>query len=265
MSDLIAKDLLGLLEQRHSNDLFVPECKDGPTHMVSHSRLDAWVMRKSWNKPAVYGYEIKVSRSDFLQDDKWPNYLPMCNEFYFVCPSGLIDPREIPDGAGLLWAARTGTRLYRKLKAPYRDVEIPESVFRYVLMCRTTITSDAGDEDMHAFWDRWLDQRRLDWEFGHRVGKAIKERIAQEITAVRYDNQRLQQQVKNCEALSKILVQLGFEPDRHTWEHIIRRAAVDVTSVLPTGLIGDLDKSVEALSQARESLAQLDGSETGGK
>ena len=86
MADLTAKDILRLIESRHSGDLVVAECKDGPTHYARHRRLDAWVMRKSWSKPALYGYEIKVSRQDFLKDDKWPDYLPMCNELYFVCP-----------------------------------------------------------------------------------------------------------------------------------------------------------------------------------
>ncbi|WP_208112793.1 MmcB family DNA repair protein [Aureibacillus halotolerans] len=42
-------------------------------------------------------YEIKVSRSDFLRDDKWPAYKNQCHRFFFVCPKDLIKPEELPD------------------------------------------------------------------------------------------------------------------------------------------------------------------------
>ena len=57
-----ASDIIKLLEQRHSKDLFVPECKDGPTGSHGmHVRLDAWVMPKSWANPALRGYEVKIT------------------------------------------------------------------------------------------------------------------------------------------------------------------------------------------------------------
>src|SRR5690242_5105664 len=105
-----------LLAAKHAEDVLVPECKDGPTQGGSHRRMDAWVMSKSWANPCVTGYEIKVSRSDFLGDEKWRTYLPLCNEFYFVAPSGIIEPDELPPEAGLLCVSSTGTVLFRKKK-----------------------------------------------------------------------------------------------------------------------------------------------------
>lgn len=79
-----AKNILRLLEAKHSKDLLIPECKDGPTQSVSeHLRMDAWVMNRSWAHPCYTAYEIKVTRSDFLNDRKWRGYLPYCNEFFF--------------------------------------------------------------------------------------------------------------------------------------------------------------------------------------
>src|SRR5690606_37137616 len=143
------------------------ECKDGPTHGAEHRRLDGWAMAKSWAHPTVTGYEVKVSRSDFLQDTKWPDYLPMCNELYFVCPTGLIQPPEVPAEVGLLWASKTGTKLYTKKKAQYRDVKIPEEVFRYVLMCRAKITDEHPSfGSTREYWERWLEDQQTDWQFG---------------------------------------------------------------------------------------------------
>jgi len=92
----IARELLDLLLVKHAQDVCVPECKNGPTWTAKHLRLDLWAMKKSWSNPYTYGYEIKASRSDFLQDEKWLNYLPYCNYFSFVCLPGLIEPEELP-------------------------------------------------------------------------------------------------------------------------------------------------------------------------
>lgn len=56
--NLAASEILKLLAIKHSGDVFVPECKDGPTHYVSHSRLDAWVMARSWSKPQNAGVVV---------------------------------------------------------------------------------------------------------------------------------------------------------------------------------------------------------------
>lgn len=42
-----ASDVVSLIAARHTNDVFVPECKDGPTWGGGAMRLDAWAMRKS--------------------------------------------------------------------------------------------------------------------------------------------------------------------------------------------------------------------------
>ena len=83
--------ILDKLKAKHTDDVFVAECKNGPTHTASHRRLDAWVMKKSWSPITMLGYEIKQSRSDFLQDNKWQAYLPCCHQLYFVCPKGYWD------------------------------------------------------------------------------------------------------------------------------------------------------------------------------
>ena len=80
---VLARQIVDLLDVRHGRDVFVPECKGGPTWGGGHRRLDAWAMRRSYTKPCVWGYEIKISRSDFFADEKWPGYLPFCNQFYF--------------------------------------------------------------------------------------------------------------------------------------------------------------------------------------
>jgi hypothetical protein len=65
-------------------------------------RVDLFTIKASW-KPLPTVYEIKTSRADFKRDGKWTHYLPYCSRFYFACPVGLIDPKEIEDKrAGLV-------------------------------------------------------------------------------------------------------------------------------------------------------------------
>jgi hypothetical protein len=110
--------ILKLLLEKHHKDLCIPECKTGSTWFSNKLfKLDLWVMRRSWSRPNTYGYEIKVNRSDFINDDKWNNYLKYCSDFYFVTYPGIIEVNEIPEEVGLLVTSVNGKRLYTKKKA----------------------------------------------------------------------------------------------------------------------------------------------------
>lgn len=135
-----AKTILQALKNRHWQDVFVPECKTGPTWYNPDLRiLDVWVMKRSWVHFGVIGYEIKVCKSDFKSDNKWREYLPYCHQFYFICPWGLIQPEEIDGDAGLCWVSKNGQRIYTKKKVVQRDIDIHPGVLLYILMSRTVV------------------------------------------------------------------------------------------------------------------------------
>lgn len=54
--------------------------------------------------------EVKVSRSDFLADKKKPHRVQggLGNWRYYMCPEGMIQPDELPEGWGLLWVNSRG-------------------------------------------------------------------------------------------------------------------------------------------------------------
>lgn len=205
----IAKELVDLLASRHSKDVFIPECKDGPTHYTSHVRMDAWAMNKSWAHPVVSAYEVKVSRADFLKDNKWPAYLPLCNQFYFVAPVGLIDVSELPAEAGLLTASGKGdgARLLTKKKAPHRDITIPEEVYRYILMCRVTTApeNEFNRMDNAEYWRQWLREKGEKQKLGRRVSQ----RIAQRASEIEAENYRLKRENEAYADLEKWLEAMG--------------------------------------------------------
>ena len=177
-----ARDIVSMLAERHKEDVFVPECKSGPTQGSEHLRLDAWAMAKSWAHPCFDGYEVKISRSDWLRDAKVHLYLPLCNRLWLVCPSGLIDPAEVPMEIGVLWAPKSGgTRLVTKRKATYRQIEPPVDLLLYVLMCRSTIGHEyqrAKTRDERAeLWRNYLAGRAELKNIGLSASRKMQDEI----------------------------------------------------------------------------------------
>ncbi len=59
------------------------------------------------NKGEIAIIEIKLSVADFRGDEKWPDYLPHCDRFYFAVAEAF--PHElIPQTTGLIVADRFG-------------------------------------------------------------------------------------------------------------------------------------------------------------
>ncbi len=212
---MTATQIQRMLADRHKDDVYVSECKDGATWDREHVRLDGWAMEKSWRHPRMIGYEIKVSRSDFLQDKKWPEYLPLCNELYFVCPAKLIQPEELPEHVGLIWA---GGRLVTKRKAAHRQVTDPSKLFKYVLMCRSRIgpevsSGDSRDEKL-AVWRRWLAEKRESRELGYQVKREIREMIR----AVKNENDSLKRENERLALVKAELKKLELSEHTRSWE-----------------------------------------------
>lgn len=254
-----AREVIALLAERHKADVFVPECKDGPTWAANHFRLDAWAMARSWSNPVVSGYEVKVSRSDFLRDDKWQAYLACCNQLYFVCPHGLIKPEEVSEQVGLIYIATTGTRLFVKKKAHYRDVEIPEPVWRYIVMNRAQIVHGAAlvngrpsggqtREDRMAYWREWLAEKEQAQGLGYRVSEAVRSHVE----AVEEENRRLNLLHARYDRMRETLVSLGFDPEK---ERINDQRLRERLEQLQKIVTPDRIKRVRAVAQEMEKAA----------
>jgi len=236
--------ILDKLKAKHTDDVFVAECKNGPTHTASHRRLDAWVMKKSWSPITMLGYEIKQSRSDFLQDNKWQAYLPCCHQLYFVCPKGIIQPEELPQDVGLLWAGE-GERLFTKRKAPYRAIELPAELLVYVLMCRTQVTRECvSQKEYRDYWVDWLKQKNEDRELGYHVKQAIRNRVhTAEVSVI--------EATRKVDAYSHLREELkkhGVDPD-NTWSiHNFERELGDMLS----GGLQKLNRNLATLERTME-------------
>lgn len=243
-----ASTILTAIGNRHTKDLFVPECKDGPTWGGPHLRLDAWAIRRSWTKPQMTGYEIKVSRADWLNDDKSHLYLSLCNVMWLVSPSGVILPEEVPVGVGLLYISKTGSRLFTKKKAPYREVEFPETLIRYILHSRVRTTNlrysnyDSREDRLR----RWLARDKEKKELGVDVTSAIRERV----TKIEIENHRLLKAVEKYEKLKEWLDINDFNILDYRLEDAIRDAAKGVSE----HQVREVERAISALEAARDTL-----------
>lgn len=263
MAEITAREILGLLAIRHSGDVFVPECKDGPTQYVrGHSRLDAWTMPRSWAHPACTGYEIKVSRSDFLGDNKWQAYLSLCNLLYFVAPAGVIEKDEVPEGCGLLCVSKNGRMLRVAKKAPHRDVEIPEDLWRYILMCRANITApnmNGGGVPKAVYWRNWLREKVEKRELGREVSRGLQETFRTRVTKVEAEQKVIEVQMRPLNDAKEILDSIGITlyswQDRKSLRETLLKKFY---ATIPSALHYHVERAARELASFRDTLEKFD-------
>lgn len=90
---------------------------------VRGGQLDVAAMRLSWSRPLITGYEVKISRADFLSDvrgEKWRKYLACVERLYFAVPNYMVEPSEVPPECGLVYRGSKSWRWHRK--APARSL-----------------------------------------------------------------------------------------------------------------------------------------------
>lgn len=248
-----ASDISKAIQASHTKDVVVTECKDGPTWTAEHARMDVWVMARSWSRPRITGYEIKVSKSDFRNDKKWPHYLPLCNEFYFVCPKGLITPEELPAEAGLIYCL--GQRLREVKKAAWRDIEIPESLCRYLLICRTRIVPphyyDAPDK--LEVWREWLKKRKDGAELGYQVSRGVRDYMSK----MEVECERLRAENRNFADIRELAKKLDI-PVHGVWNLEQRMKAAK--QIIPEKFCQKLEELKAAICQMQFQIEQCNGS-----
>jgi Uncharacterized protein conserved in bacteria len=123
---------------REHKRLFFAHVKDGSGYTRQQRILDGFAVQdRQFLNPVTIGYEVKISRGDFLRDDKWQEYLPVCTTFYFVCPPQIIDNDDLPDGIGLMYCNDEG-RLSLQKRAKRRELDQARlfEVFKYLVYNR---------------------------------------------------------------------------------------------------------------------------------
>lgn len=242
------------LSKKHYDDFFLTEVKNGPTHTASELLImDALAIKKSWANPCITGYEVKVSRSDFLRDEKWPAYKDQCHRFSFVCPKDLIRPEELPEDVGLIWYNPEKLSLYTRRKAVYRDVEMNAEMFYYIIMNRL-------ENERHPFFS---DQRELIEEFiadkgaRYKLAHGYKHKLArqtEEADKRAKDAEReLQKHIDKAEKFDKMVEIMKANGVRYhpwSWED-------DLSETLKSGLSPQIEKCFERIESEFERVKEF--------
>ena len=98
--------------------------------------LDGMAFTQEYANMRSIGYEIKVSRADFLQDKKWPDYLPVCNSFYFVSSPEIIRPSDLPPDIGLYWVENDSLALVKRAGRRIVQPEDLQNVLKSIVINR---------------------------------------------------------------------------------------------------------------------------------
>lgn len=181
MPKVTATEIKKALAEYHPKDYFLTECKTCSTYFPDPQGLlkfDGLAMTRSYTSPCITGYEIKVSRSDFLGDNKWHLYLQYCNEFYFVVPVGLVAKDEVPENVGLIYYYPETGKLLKKRKAVYRKIEEPVGVYKYIIYSRLDQERIPFYEDRAEYAKAYLadqsEKRKLGMALGSKMAKDLR-------------------------------------------------------------------------------------------
>lgn len=243
-----AERIQQLLEFKHAQDLYIPECKNGPTQMGSHRRLDGWCLVRTWSPVTFIGYEVKVSRSDWMGDQKFTDYLPMCHLLYVVAPKGVVDPRELPPGVGLMHASQKA--LVTKQKAVRRDISADGvlDTLTYVLMARVQHKEEhAGKpqtrEERIATWREWLESK----EQGKQLGYKIRGRIGELYREMEAEVQASRRRVESHAHIEQRIRELGFDPAVTFQDWKIEQRLRDLAGAVPESLMSDMARTIQQM------------------
>lgn len=245
-----APRVLAAIQRAHASDLVVAECKDGPTQGGLRI-LDAFVLRKSWTQLSTLGYEIKVSRSDFLRDTKWTTYRPLVHELYMVCPWKMIDKAEIPVGVGLKYVTNTG-RLITKVKSL---VEIPEPrdhmrLLYYILMWRATINRETTHDidTRRAIVEKAEEKKDLaDFVGGHV--RRYKRQLEDQERELKHEQRRLEFAKRDMSRFTDELRRLGLSWNGSCFDMQTRDDVAKLTGALSPVDLQTLERAQTAIGE----------------
>lgn len=255
---MTAPGLIAALASRHSGDVFVPECKDGPTKTRSHRRLDAWVLLKTWSPITTIGYEVKVSKSDWRRDEKLHDYMPLCHLLYIVAPKGVVPIEELPSGVGLLEPVGDAGRLLTKRKAARREIALPAELMVYVLMCRTKITREQNEMPANRNWRieelrKWVSEKDERRELSYAVSQKIQSKFLEQASQLRRERERNDE----LEAVRARIVELGFDPNEpvRSWQAKERLNRFGV--IVDRWKLSQMRTTADMLTKVADSLEEL--------
>ena len=260
-----ALDIKKALAEYHAKDFFMTECKNGSTYFAPPQGLlifDGIAISKSWTRPRIRIYEVKVSRGDFRQDGKWHLYKQYCHEFCFACPKGLIKKEELPDDVGLVYY-NPETKTVRQAKKPlYRAVEYDANMLMYIIMNRIDNDRLPFYENDRAAYARAYLQEKADKRY---IGYTLRSKMAMEMQELRNEIDGIPYRRKHQELCADIVRRI-IEMLRQSGERIYKEEQIE--GILKRRLACTYPPEFDSIKfyakQLNELIGRIEGRQNGG-
>lgn len=254
-----AHEITRALRSKYCDGLFLTEVKTGPSTMSETLRFDALVIKPSWTKPCFTGYEVKVSRNDFLHDDKFIHYRDYCHRLYMVCPKNMINPEELPDDIGLIYYNPEKETLSTKRIARLREIDIPGSLLYYILISRI-------DGEKHPFFssDREYIESYLEDKAEKRIlGQMFKSKLISDVVTSNEALNDMERKLKRFEDKANErdeIVKLLEEKGIIGWEYdIVGNLRKALESDYPKELINTINDLYKEIDRAKKIVCPMEG------
>lgn len=196
-------DIYEALRAKHRGDLYAEEvcCGSGGAR-----RLDAWAARRSWSPWETVGYEVKVTRGDFMNDQKLHEYRRYVHRLFVVTPWKLVMPEELPPEVGLMWLTNTGTRLIRKKQSPRIEPPKGDLPILSILINRVHHIEDNGQANSQKDRKRHL----MEWVRGEISDTLVGRWVAYETGLRLRELSMLRRDLESYERLRKLAEENGW-------------------------------------------------------
>lgn len=193
---------------------------------------------------AIHGFEIKISRGDWLREladpGKSQSIFAFCHRWSLVTPHGLVAPDELPPGWGL-YSFKDG-RL-RETVMPKRLEPLPPTPGFMAALVRR-----AGEQDNALLSE--IHRRVREEEIAKRDAE-VERRVAEQIARRDHDRTHAAQKLKELEeALGEPLTQIWDLKELAAAIRVVRRLGVDNAYGGLGGLLVSLDRCRETLADA---------------
>ncbi|MEN1969000.1 MmcB family DNA repair protein [Lentibacillus sp. N15] len=254
MKKVKAHEIKHALAKKHerTQDFFLTEVKNGPTHISKELYImDGMAIKKSWVNPMITGYEIKVSRSDFLADEKWGAYKNYCHRLDFVVPNGLIKPEELPDDIGLIYYNPEKKTLTTRRKGRIRDIEMPYEMLYYIIMNRLDNVQHPFFTTKREYFEEYIRGKLNSQQLGREVNSKLIDEVARlesENMSLKRENEKLNENSETVKEIAKVLRKHGFN-FRYRWKF-----AEDIDQALSTALPPHLERGLRDIKAISDRL-----------
>lgn len=204
---------------------------------------------------ALYGFEIKISRSDLKSElnkpDKAEEIARFCNCWYLVTPTGLIRPDdEIPLGWGVLEVSPDMS--IRKKKAA--EARLPQPITKEFVASILRRSNESEKLQFEKNIEKLVESR-----IAGRVEHAVSMRKL-DIDRVQTEAKRLRERIDEFEKASGISIS-GYDSPRGMGEAVNLLNKLNITGTF--GLLETIRRDNQKIADALKVIGQFIGEEPG--